>query len=384
MNESGILKERKVLVIDDDQVDRLMVRELLSSHGFLVAEAKSGEAAEQVLGEGEVGCVLLDYNIPGTDALGLLSRLVAEKVPVVMLTGEGNEAIAVETMKQGAQDYINKGRLTEELLVRAVIGSIKTVELRREIERHQDELAHVNDQLREKLEELETINGDLRAFVHLAAHDFREPLQVMHNYCDLLDRALTQGNSDSAQSFLQAIKRSAKRLANLADGFRTLTKLDHSPPDQEEINLNELIEEIMQELDKQVRERAAQITIAELPLVRGQRALMKELYLNLLSNALKFGRPSDVLHLRVTAERVGSEWVLGVWSNGSSIPRAKAEEIFKPFFRLPEHQESEGTGIGLTLCKKIVERHRGRIWLDGQEEDGVHFRFTINGTSERR
>jgi len=380
---SEVLAHKKVLVIDDDRVDRLMVRELLSSHGFLVPEAQSEEEACRVLAEGGVDCVLLDYNIPGTDAIGLLSRLVADKVPVVMLTGEGNEAVAVETMKQGAQDYINKGRLTEESLVRAVRGSIKTVELRRELERHQEELANVNEQLKEKLEQLETINGDLRAFVHLAAHDFREPLQIMHNYCDLLDRALNQGKSESAQSFLEAIRRGAKRLAHLVDGLRTLTKIDHSNLVQEELDLKRLVEEVVQELDVQIRERALQIEIAELPRVRGQKALIEELYRNLLANALKYGRPSGPFLLRLTAEVIQNEWVLGVWNNGSSIPKSEAEKIFQPFFRLLEHREIEGTGIGLTMCKKIVERHGGRIWLDVPEREVAHFLFTINGTPER-
>jgi signal transduction histidine kinase len=368
-----------VLIIDDDQVDRLVVRELLQER-FYVQEAYNEQTARTSVSVRPPDCVLLDYLIPGVDSLALLSELSTQNFPVIILTGEGNEAIAVKAMKNGAQDYISKNTLSGELLIRTINNAIATVELKRKLAEKQQELIAANDQLKSKVEELEALTNDLENFIHITAHDLREPLRTLCSYCDLLE--LTVGNeiSERAAEYLDSIRTSSKRLAALIDDLRALTKVVYTELDFTLIELPEVVHEVLSRLADLITQKHVRIIENTLPRVHAVRPLVIELYVNLVNNALKYGPDSS--EIEFTAALEDNVLVFGVRNSGSIIPADKLEKIFQPFFRLDNEASKDGTGMGLALCRKIVERHHGKIWAESSAERGTHFRFTFGSGGE--
>lgn len=375
MNEDSFTSHDSVLIIDDDRVDRLMVREYIGAK-FDLLEAKDGTEAQECLQKADVVCVLLDYHIPGTDSLELLSQCVKKQLPVVMLTGEGNEDVAVTAMKRGAMDYIKKKNLNEEMLLRTLNSSIQTVTLKRQLAGKQKELFDANLALHDKVEELERLNGDLENFIHIAAHDFREPLKTMYNYSDLLERTLNLPGDSDSRAYLDTIRSSVKRLAALIDDLRALTKIGYGKSEKGLYSLTEIIHSVISDYDPQVL-KGVNFKYDILPQVLIYKPLVIELYRNLIDNAIKYGDPQKLI-IRFTGTRTGSKWILGVRNNGSSVSETDLQKLFQPFFRGPYEVSREGSGLGLSLCKKIVERHGGMIWIESLPDGEIEFLFTLS------
>lgn len=364
-----------LLVIDDDKVDRLMVRELLGAD-YSIFEAESADVAHEFLEHQQIDCVLLDYLIPGVDSLSLLSDISAKRLPVIMLTGEGNEQIAVKAMKKGARDYINKNSISEDLLSKTISNVVSTNRLERQLAEKQEEVTYANDQLRRKVSELEQLNSDLQSFIHIAAHDLREPVKYLCGYCDVLQRELGASLVGRSQEHIAAIVRSSRRLAELIDDLRELTRIVYLKAELQSVDLNVLIEDLIKEFEHEISTRRIRITKQILPIAQGYKVLLSELYRNLFENALKYGANAE-MQIDFTSEDQSGTLVLGLKNSGSEIEPQERERIFQPFYRCAANQKKEGTGIGLTLCRKIVERHAGRIWVESDQALGVHFKFTL-------
>jgi signal transduction histidine kinase len=364
-----------VLIIDDDQVDRLTVRELLRDR-FTVLEARSGEEAQPILSRNNIDCVLLDYHIPGTDSLALLREISARKHPVIMLTGEGNEDIAVSAMKEGALDYITKRNLTDDFLTRTISKAVDTANLRRRLYENQEELAKANDQLRGKVAELKRLNDDLETFIHITAHDLKEPLRNLYGYCDLVEREVSSALTSQGKQYMDGLRSNTIRLASLIDDLRELTSITHTQFTHDIVDLNDVIAAVLQDFSSAMADRKVEINLAKMPVVCGMRPLLVELYRNIIGNALKYGDPS-AMALDFQAEEPTDEWLLSVHNTGPSIAQSNLERIFQPFCRLGNVTRVEGSGMGLTLCRKIIERHGGRIWAESTPESGVSIKFTL-------
>ena len=169
----------------------------------------------------------------------------------------------------------------------------------------------------------------------------------------------------------------AKRMQKLVQDLLTLSRSGRVNMKWETVSLNHCADHAIDSLAVRIEESGAEITSDELPQMWGDRTMLTQLYQNLLSNALKFtgaNRPQ----VRLTAERIGGQLILGVKDNGIGIEPKHAEYIFAPFKRLHGRGEYEGTGIGLAICHKTIERHGGTIWIESKPENGAHFKFTID------
>jgi len=365
-----------VLVVDDDTVDRLLVQDLLEDD-FQAFEAGSGDEARAYLEREKIDCILLDFLIPGTDSLALLKEFSARRLPVIMMTGEGNEDIAVSAMKQGAQDYINKRKLSKELLQRTINNAVHTIDLKRNLEAKTNQLSDANDELLKKVVELEVLNNDLENFIHIAAHDLREPLKSLSLYCDLLELETKSVLSNKGADFISSIKRSAKRLASLIDDLRALTHIAHSKSQMVLVDLTQVIDEVLHDAHIDSSNSKCVIKRDQLPNVLGYPPFLVELYRNLLENAIKYG-VGDPLEIAFTFQQGSEGAVYGVKNSGSFLSPEELVKIFQPFYRMAVHRSTEGTGMGLALCKKIVERHKGKIWAECVPDEGCHFKFTLS------
>jgi len=246
-----------------------------------------------------------------------------------------------------------------------------------ERERIEISLAHQAEKLEHANEELQRKNTELDQFTYFASHDLQEPLRKVTAFSDMLYQDLGDKLPERAEKDLGFILDATKRMQKLVQDLLTLSRSGRIAMKWERIPLSRCVNQAIQILELRIRESQAEITRDDLPEVCGDQTLLTQLYQNLLSNALKF-KGSNLPMIRLTAERMNGQLVLGVKDNGIGIDPKYAEQIFAPFKRLHGRGEYPGTGIGLAICRNIIERHVGKIWVESEKGKGAHFKFTIS------
>jgi light-regulated signal transduction histidine kinase (bacteriophytochrome) len=232
-------------------------------------------------------------------------------------------------------------------------------------------------QLERANEELERKNAELDQFTYVASHDLQEPLRKVTAFSGILRRDLGDNLPERAEKDLGFIVDAAKRMQKLVQDLLALSRSGRVAMQVESISLDRCADRAIDSLAIRIKESQGEIIRDELPQVWGDRTMLTQLYQNLLANALKFAA-ADRPQIRLTAERRDEQLILGVKDNGIGIEPKYAEQIFAPFKRLHGRGKYEGTGIGLAICSKTVERHGGKIWVESTPGRGAHFKFTLD------
>jgi light-regulated signal transduction histidine kinase (bacteriophytochrome) len=248
----------------------------------------------------------------------------------------------------------------------------------------QRELARQRDALESANLDLARSNAELEQFASVASHDLQEPLRKLVSFSELLREDLGGELPERAAQDLGFITDAARRMRTLVMDLLTLSRTGTTEMKVRAVSLEEIADRALDSLGLRVAETRAVITRDPLPQVAGDATLLEELYQNLLSNALKFCAPGAAPRIHLSAERGASdEWVLGVRDAGIGIDPERSAEIFRPFRRLHSADRYPGTGIGLAIARKAVDRHGGRLWLESQPGKGAHFRFTLGPSGGR-
>ena len=233
------------------------------------------------------------------------------------------------------------------------------------------------EQLRKTLAELSRSNEELEQFAYVASHDLREPLRMVVSYTQLLARRYDDQLDDEARKFITYAVEGATRMQRLIDDLLAFSRVATKGQLQESAPTGELLDVAVHNLQAAIEENGAVITHDALPAVQADRTQLIQLFQNLVGNALKFRRPGEPPHIHVTARNLGQEWQFSVADNGIGIDLQFNERIFVIFQRLHAREQYPGTGIGLAICKRIVERHGGRIWVESTPGGGATFHFTL-------
>jgi PAS domain S-box-containing protein len=228
--------------------------------------------------------------------------------------------------------------------------------------------------------ELRRSNSELQHFAYAASHDLAEPLRTIKSFGQMLDRGYGDRLDDKGRRFLGHVTEGAARMQRLIDSMLVYSRAGRAELAPEAVDVSALTREVVTSLDAAVRSRDAVVAIGELPTVDADVEQLAQVLRNLVGNALKFGGERTP-HVAVTAAREPAAWRFTVADNGIGIEPRHAERIFQMFQRLHTRDEYEGTGIGLALCAKIVERHGGRIWVESEPGTGSRFHFTIADTA---
>ena len=225
-------------------------------------------------------------------------------------------------------------------------------------------------------EELKRKNTELDQFTYVASHDLQEPLRKVTAFSGMLRQDLGDSLPERAEKDIGFILDAAKRMQKLVQDLLALSRSGRVALKWETISLNQCVDQALETLAMRMKESRAEIVRDDLPEVWGDRTTLTQLYQNLLSNALKFTSSERSL-ICLTAERIDGRLILGVKDNGIGVEPKYAERIFAPFKRLHGRGEYQGTGIGLAICAKTVERHGGKIWVESETGRGAHFKFTL-------
>lgn len=359
-------KPLNVLIIDDAPEDHELYREYLSGNpecGYCFLDAYTGEEGEQLYKDHLVDCVILDYHLPDINGLEVLKRLTRQHhiVPVVMMTGEGNETIAVIAMQTGSQDYLPKRVITRQALRRTVERTVERARLTQQMETYR--------------KDLERSNQDLERFANVVAHDLKSPLRAISQHLQLV-RSHNEATLDetSKKSIAFAID-GAERMRKLIEALFEFSKAGFEKRAFTPVNCNLVFDSVKSNLAMDIEERGAQVTRDALPMVMGDGVQIMQLLQNLIGNALKFCKQKPAIH--VSAGRGKAEWLFSVRDNGIGIPKDSQDKIFTIFKRLHSEAEYPGCGVGLAICERVVSNHGGQIRVESEPGKGSTFIFSL-------
>ncbi|HVG07782.1 MAG TPA: ATP-binding protein [Thermoanaerobaculia bacterium] len=224
--------------------------------------------------------------------------------------------------------------------------------------------------------ELKRSNEELERFAYVISHDLQEPLRMVSSYTQLLGDRYRGRLDDKADKYIEYAVGGAKRMQQLINDLLAYSRVTARGRNFARAPLDEVVDDVLADLEVLVRETGASVQRGRLPVVLGDRSQLRQVFQNLVSNALHYRRDGEAPEVAISAAREGDRWRLEVHDNGTGIDPRFHERIFVIFQRL-DRRRSQGTGIGLAMCKRIVEHHGGRIWVDSAPGAGSAFHFTL-------
>jgi signal transduction histidine kinase len=241
---------------------------------------------------------------------------------------------------------------------------------------HEIERNNYERELEDKNSLLEIKNKELEQFAFIVSHDLQEPLRTLTGFAGLLKEEFTEELNEEADQYLDFILQSSKRMQELISGLLNFSRIGKMRKPTA-INCNQIVKEVLSDMHFSIQQSNAQISVEDLPKLNGYTIELRQLFQNLISNALKFKKENVIPKIHITAEKQGEYWQFSVQDNGIGIDTKDSNEIFTIFKRLHSRSKYEGTGIGLSYCKKIVKLHSGKIWVASKLGEGSTFFFTI-------
>jgi signal transduction histidine kinase len=290
--------------------------------------------------------------------------------------------ILVEEAVVGVVEFFSPAVTEPDDRLLELVGQVG-VQLGRVIERdrHTREIARRSEELSRYATELEHANDELKEFAYVASHDLTEPLRTIAGFVQLLQKRYEGQLDESADEFIGFIVDGTERMQNLIEGLLSYSRTGRSELVATRVDLNDTVNRAIGSLAAAISESGADLELGELPVVGGDTGQLSRLFENLISNAVKF-RGDEKPLIKIGAEMKGGAWHIFVSDNGIGIDERHHERIFNVFERLHGAGDYAGTGIGLSICKKVVERHGGRIWVEETPGGGSTFRFVLPELSD--
>jgi two-component system sensor histidine kinase/response regulator len=368
----------RLLVVDDEAAQVEALRRTLEDEGYSVQGFTGTEAALAALRAGTFDIVLTDLTMPGMDGIAFLNaaRRIDPGLAGIVMTGHGSIATAVEAMKAGALDYILK-----PFDLRVILGVLARTQAMLRLRR---ENAALLERLSQRTVELETANRELRAanreleaFSDSVSHDLRAPLRTIEGLLAVMREDVPADGSSNARRHLESASAQAIRMSELIEDLLRLSRLGREPLRKQSLDMRALVKEVVGELRAAQAGRRINISIGELPAAHADPSLLRQVWVNLVANALKFTRGRDEARIEIAGEARSGEKLYSIRDNGAGFDPRRAERLFGIFQRLHASGEFEGTGVGLSIVRRIIERHGGGIWAQSEPDRGAAFYFTL-------
>jgi signal transduction histidine kinase len=415
------LPPTKILIAEDSATQAQRLRHTLERHGYAVAIAANGKRALEMIPQFQPALVISDVVMPEVDGYELSRRIkensALRELPVILVTTMSDPQDVIRGLECGADNFVLKPY--DE---RYLIGRIRYVLANREFRQPQDagmgvelwfndrkhyitagrlqilnlllstydaaiqrnkELQHSQEELRSLNARLADANKELESFSYSVSHDLRAPLRSINGFSQMLARDAGSTLSPEARRYLDIITGASRQMDQLIDDLLEFSKMGRVEMRHASVELDELVQETIRALEMATQGRNVAWRVAPLPRVVGDAAMLRQVFANLLGNAVKYTRPREaaVIEVGSAGEQDGRVTVL-VRDNGVGFDMQYADKLFGVFQRLHRADEFEGTGIGLASVRRIIERHGGRTWAEAKAGEGAAFYFTL--AAERR
>lgn len=400
----------KILLVDDREDNLYSIEAIFEKDNYTIVKANSGrEALKVLLKEQDFSLILMDVQMPdlnGFDTATIIyERDKLKDIPIIFITAFGyDEDYIFKGYKTGGVDYIYKP-LNPEVLRMKVSVFVELYRKNQQLLLHEKRLLAANRSLQKEIEErksseekirllneqlvqnnahLKSVNEELDRFAYVASHDLQEPLRKILVFSDKI--LMKEKFDRESEKYFKKIIDSSKRMQILINDLLSLSRKSMSSSDFEEINLDIIVKDVIAELEVQIEKNNAHIHIDELPVIYAIPALMRQLFYNLINNAIKFRRKTVDPVISIKSEMIkggsngtvhGDYYRITISDNGIGFDPKYSDEIFMVFKRLHSYHEFEGSGVGLSICKKIVEKHNGSIRADGRPGDGSTFTISL-------
>ena len=359
----------RILIVDDNADLRAYLSSLVAPT-YDVLTATDGLAALEVVRECAPDIVVSDVMMPRLDGFGLVRALRADprtaSVPVILLSARAGEEAAIQGLDAGSDDYLAKPFSARELLAR-VRTHVELARMRR----------HWVAQLEQMNRELEAANKELDAFASSVSHDLRAPVRAVNGFASIVLQEYGSRMPSEALELLEHVRAAGARMDVLIDDLLRFCRLARRPLSKQSVNVVAMVDQIVKDLTRDTGGRHVDVRIGALPDVVADPSLLTQVFANLLSNAFKFTRPKEHPTIEVGCDREEGTHVFFVRDNGAGFDMKYAAKLFGIFQRLHSQEEFAGTGVGLSLVQRIVNRHGGRIWAEAEVGRGATFRFSI-------
>ncbi|MEL6384155.1 MAG: ATP-binding protein [Cyanobacteria bacterium J06626_18] len=390
----------KVLIVDDDEVDRLAIRRHLTKAAINaeVTEAKDAKTAQNHLGHQSFSCIFLDYRLPDIDGVSLVRQLRENgfSIPIIALTGQGDEQIAVELMKAGASDYLAKSRLSPDSLVRLIRTAMRVYEAEQRTQAAQQQLRQTNILLRQQNRELEEQRHQIQQqnlqllesnrlkseFLATVTHEIRTPLNAIMGFSQVLKSEAKGDLNDYQKNMVNRIFTNGENLLALVNDILDMSTIEADRLDLKasHFDLNVLIQATVAELKSLADKKNLDIQVAvnlKEPEVYNDEKRLKQVLINLLSNAIKF---TDTGYIKVEVNAIALNSIeIIVEDTGIGIASDQLNRIFQPFRQGDQttQRKYDGTGLGLAIVYSLVAMMEGIITVESQVGQGTTFKIHI-------
>ena len=387
-------KELNLLLIEDNEGDERLIRELLGEQKlirFNIEKAATLKESEGKISNNKYDIILLDLGLPDSSGLETLIKLIAlfpGLATIIILTGLNDTEIGLKAVNNGAQDYIIKGQVDSEKLLKSIIYSFERSRLNNELKTQiearklaERETLKLNSELEQRIHDrtaqLEIVNTELEAFSHSVSHDLRAPLRHINGFAEILKEEFYDQLPEKARSYLNTIEDAAKKMNRLIDDLLNLSRTNRTELKKSTIKMNQVLDDALSEVQPLMENRKVDINISTLPEVIGDFNLLRLVWVNLLDNAIKYTRPRKKAVIKIDYKEEKEEFIFCIQDNGVGFDMNYAQKLFGAFQRLHSTDEFEGTGIGLSNVRRIISRHSGRTWAEAEVDKGASFYFSL-------
>jgi two-component system, sensor histidine kinase and response regulator len=367
MSVSSAPQPAKILMVDDRPENLVALEAALRPLKQDLVAAHSGEEALRCLLNEDFAVILLDVQMPGMDgfetAAHIKERERSRHIPIIFLTAISRELHQqLRGYEVGAVDYIAKP--FDPWVLRSKVAVF--VELYDKTRRVEEQAA-----------QLAASNAELEQFAQIVSHDLRNPLVSVVGYLQILGEGAAGELSPDGKEFVERALHAAESMGTLIDDLLNYALAGKAVGATRATDAGKAVDRAVSNLNAEIKDAAASINKGSLPTVRADSSQLTRLFQNLIGNSVKYRSAERPLHVDIDAERDADRWLFSVADNGAGVVPDEAGSLFTMFFRGSSAQGRPGSGIGLAICKKVVEAHGGRIWAEPRDHGGTVVRFTL-------
>ncbi len=375
----------KILIVEHDASDiellKYELRRAFPNHAAYVVQTEKDFAEALVSFVPDI--VLSDYSLPNFDGVSafVIKQRIAPAIPFILVSGTVGEENAVELIKSGITDYALKDKLFS--LAPKVVRALHEAEETAKKKAYEQALQQLNTELEERVQartaQLVEANTALEAFSYSVSHDLRSPLRSVLGFSQLIKQDHGHALNAEMRDMFGHIETSSKRMNAIIDDLLALAKCTKDQLQTAPVDMNQLIAGVWDNI-LFTSPHIACIEMEQLPRVVADSSMLEQVIVNLLSNAIKYSSKKRKPHIKVGCNATAEGYTFYVKDNGAGFDMDNYDRLFGAFQRLHPLSEFEGTGVGLMLIKRIIEKHEGKVWAEGKVDEGATFYFSLPAT----